>query len=1011
MKDITPSPEQQAILTLGLTSIKVRAGAGTGKTTTVAMVIANLVKNHGVDPEQVVGITFTNKAASELADRVRDMLGADDPARQAEIHTYHGFANQLLAEFGPLAGLDTRFNVITPTFARQIVRDVVMRSTAEKINITWSGTYDRIRVLGDRMGDHLLTPEDLLAYEDDSEVGEKRREMAEILAGYTEEKRRLGVVDYADLVTLAARLMTGNPDLAALVRARYRVVVLDEYQDTNPAQRVLLRAVFGSGFPVIGVGDEDQTIYEWRGASAENFEQFEQHFPQPDGGPAHLRSLTLNRRSTSTILEVANVIRRRANNQAEPLASALDPDPESRVRTHWAQTSLAEAEWIAARFEELGDSGMPWKDMAVLLRKNKDFAVVVDAFARRDIPVEVANVGGLLAVPEVADLVAWLRVVEHPDDSASLATILMGSRFRWGLGDLARLAAVVSTGEGEDHAGEPVPVTLLEAVEHSEVPGLRPEALASLGRFREVYRRVLIESQGLSLVEVCRLILDLTGAWRDVEALPPNQRLTARLNLYRLLDLAQDWSPLQGRPSLPAFLDYLETTKEESSDELDSARISGENAVTLVTVHRAKGLEWDAVAIPTVYNKNFPSGSSNYGNPLTSPETVPILLRQDTVMAHLPDDPEVVKSHLRDAHIQQEWRTAYVAVTRARRLLFVTGAYWYGYPITNKMAAEPSEFWNEVNAITGDVPELPPVSDAPELIRNESGPSPDPHFVEGWDGALRSALAEPTWAEETAQALGVRAEHEAAVAAMEQRLFSLAEVPARLETPSPSPVSVTGLVTYAQCPRRFFWSEVDPLPRRSNPAATRGTEVHRRIELHQRGIVPLDPEPETVYDGADAEHAAPNAYQAYLASRFASTPATLVEQPFNLEVGARRVRGRIDAIYVDGGLWEVVDFKSGLPSEDPSRIVQLQAYAVAVDRVDFGIKPPTDLTVTFAYLGGGGSEVTHRADRAWIEQASTRLDALVDGIEAEMFEATPGDWCRSCDFARFCGPGRRFLGG
>ncbi len=1011
MSGPSPSAEQQSILDLGLTSVKVRAGAGTGKTTTVAMVIANLVASHGVEPEQVVGITFTNTAAAELADRVRELSGVADPARQAEVHTYHGFAAQLLAEFGPLAGLDTRFGVITPTFARQILKDVVMRSSPADLNITWDGTFDRIRMLRDRMGDHLLTPADILAHEDDTEKGQLRREIAEILAGYSEEKRRLGVVDYADLVTMSAGLMTDNPDLAALVRGRYRVVVLDEYQDTNPAQRVLLRAVFGAGFPVIAVGDEDQTIYEWRGASAENFERFEEHFPRPDGGRAHLRSLTLNRRSTSTILEVANVIRRRANPEAEPLASALAADASSRVRTHWAQTSIAEAEWIAARFEELGDSGMAWKDMAVLLRKNKDFAVVVDAFARRDIPVEVANVGGLLSVPEVAELVAWLHIVEHPDDSASLSTILMGSRFRWGLGDLARLTELASRGDGEDHEGLPVPISLLEAVEQQDVPGLRPEAMAALERFRDTYRRVLLESQGLSLVEVCRLILDLTGAWRDVEALPPNQRLTARLNLYRLLDLAQDWSPLQGRPSLPAFLDYLATTKEERSDEVDSARISGQDAVTLVTVHRAKGLEWDAVAIPTVYHNNFPSGSSNYGSPLQSPEAVPIDLRLDTVLAHLPDDPEVVKSHLRQAHNQQEWRTAYVAVTRARRLLFVTGAYWYGYPITNRRPAKPSEFWSEVNAITGEVPKLPQVTDAPEMIRNEAGPAPDPHFATGWEGALRSALADPSWTAETAEAMGVRAEHDAAVAGMEQRLFSLAEAPAREEMSSPAPVSVTGLVTYAQCPRRFFWSEVDPLPRRANPAATRGTEVHRQIELHQRGIVPLESDPETFYDRAGDEAAAPNAYQTYLASRFANTTATLVEQPFNLDVGSRRVRGRIDAIYSGEEGWEVVDFKSGVLSDDPSRVVQLQAYAVAVDRIDFGLPRPASINVTFAYLGGGGSEISYRADSVWIDAAASRLDELMDGIEGERFEEVPGDWCRSCDFIRFCRPGREFLGG
>lgn len=1008
----TPSPEQQAILDLGLTSIKVRAGAGTGKTTTVAMVIANLVSRHGVAPEQVLGLTFTNKAAAELADRVRAFLAADDPARQAEIHTYHGFAAQLLSEFGALVGLDSRYQVITPTFARQILTEVLGTAPPlEHLDITWPTRLDWVRALGDRLGDHLLTPEVVLAHDDRCEAADQRREMAMLLQRYEEEKRRLGVVDFSDLVMLAAKLMRENQDLADLVRSRYRVVVLDEYQDTNPAQRVLLQTVFGQGFPVIAVGDEDQTIYEWRGASTENFARFDEHFPTPDGRSAHLRSLTLNRRSTSAILEVANRIRRRANPGAESLVSALPDDPGSTIRTHWAQSSIAEAEWVASRFEELHDSGTAWRDMAVLLRKNKDFAVVIDAFARHDIPVEVANVGGLLSVPEVADLIAWLRTLENPDDSVSLVTILMGSRFHWGLADLARLAARAARAEEEDNEGNPVPITLLEAVEYDDVPDLRPDAAAALADFRNMYRRILLESQGLSLVETCRLILDVTGAWRDVEALPATSRLTARLNLYRLLDLAQDWSPLQGRPSLPAFLQYLEDAEEESFEELDQARVSGEDAVTLLTVHRAKGLEWEVVAIPAAYEGNFPSSSQSYGNPLTTPHAIPIELRLDTVMAHLPDDYDAVQEHLRDAHFEQEWRTAYVAVTRAKRHLFVTGAYWYGYPLPNKKPRQPSELWQEVNAVSGDVTDLPAVTDPPELLRFDTAPTPDPHFPEGWEGAIRAALSDPSWAERVSVELGVATEHERVVTEVEHRLFTLVEPAPVVAEPERKPVSVTGLVTYAQCPRRFYWSEIDPLPRRVNPAAVRGTEVHRRIELHHKGIVPLPIEETPAYDMVGEERAAPGAFETFLASRFAERPADLVEQPFNLTVRETVVRGRIDAIYVDDRRWEIVDFKSGGPSDDPNRLVQLQAYALAADVVDFGLPRPESITVTFAYLGGGGSEETHMADAAWTDEASATLERLVEGIESEVFTEKPGPWCAGCDFLRFCGPGHRFVGG
>ncbi len=157
MSALVPSPEQQDVLDLGLTSIRIRAGAGTGKTTTVAMVIANLIERHGVEPEQVLGITFTNKAAAELADKVRQMLeGEADPGRQIEVHTYHGFAAQVLSEFGALAGVDPRVRVITPTFSRQLLSETFHRTAYEHLDITNRQTLDKVRQLNDRLGDHLV---------------------------------------------------------------------------------------------------------------------------------------------------------------------------------------------------------------------------------------------------------------------------------------------------------------------------------------------------------------------------------------------------------------------------------------------------------------------------------------------------------------------------------------------------------------------------------------------------------------------------------------------------------------------------------------------------------------------------------------------------------------------------------------------------------------------------------------------------------------------------------------
>lgn len=1012
---VVPTAEQQAILDLGPTSIRVRAGAGTGKTTTVALVISNLVGNHGIAPERILGMTFTNKAAAELAERVTEFLPETvDPARQVEVHTYHGFAAQVLAEYGALAGVDTRSGVITPTFARQLIRDVFFHKSHDHLDMTYRGTLDRVRKLSDQLGDHLLGPEDVIrasAIHGGDEVWAERVEMAETLVAYNTAKRHLRVVDYSDLVTISTRLLQENPGLAAAIRDRYLALVLDEYQDTNPAQRVLITTIFGDGFPVIAVGDEDQTIYEWRGASAQNFEEFIDHFPTREGEVAHDTSLTLNRRSGAGILEIANEIRRRANPDSEPLQAAEDLDTE--VVTYWGQDALAEAEWIARQFEALHEQGTSWSDMAVLFRKNKDFPIVVDVFGRHDIPLEVANVGGLLSVPEISLLRAWLSVLQNPQDSTALAQILFGSGYRLGIADLAVLTRWLTANTPEDPDSEdPEPITLVEAIEVSDqIDGLAPEARRRIDRFHDIYRHLLVETQGRSLAETCRLILDRTRAWQDIEALPPNPRLTARLNIYRFLDLADDWSPLSGRPSVAAFLDYLDTMEEEPAEELDSARLSGEDAVTLVTVHRAKGLEWENVAIPAVFEGNFPSGPvGGYPDPLRFAHQLPVELRLDSTVADLPDEDNERKVFLRDRHFAQEWRVAYVAATRAKRRLFVSGAYWYGLPDPRVTPARPSPLFEIVeshpHSLDGGHAEVGP---RPEILRAlEVTTDPDPLFAGGWQAALRMAIEEPEKLDELAAEHHVSDEYHRIAAEWDERLFVLDDLtPADNGDKQPT-VSVTGLVTYAQCPKRYYWSEVDPLPRRRNLAATKGNEIHRRIELHQRGHVPFDELEPGLYDAVDEPgEGETGGYQAYESSRFASQSAAFIEAPFGVQLeNGFTIRGRIDAIYVEGGRWEVVDFKSGRRRDDPSRMVQLEAYAVAVSDVGFAETKPETIEVTFAYLGGGLDEMTTPADDTWVESARAHLTELTESIRDGRFDEAPGEWCHSCDFLQFCEPGQ-----
>ncbi len=392
--------------------------------------------------------------------------------------------------------------MITPTFSRQLLRGVLDRVPLPNINISDRNNIEHLRRLASQLGDHLLQPADVaMPPNSTDEHWLLRTDLLEGLKHYQAEKSRLGVTDYADLIVLAHRLVTPHPDVAAELRERYQAVMLDEYQDTNPAQRELLRAVFGSGFPVMAVGDVDQTIYEWRGASPHNFEQFPSHFPHADGSTASTLNLTANRRSLPNIVDVANLIRAETGSGQPPL-TALDDRVGGEVVVAWHDDAVAEAEWIARNLAQLAPPIV--EEMAVLFRKNKDMILVHDALRAAGIPVEVANLGGLLGVPEVTDLHAWLRILQTPEDTPALYRIVMGSRFRMGMGDLAHLVRWVIGPRARAIPIESSTTRLLlgrcwrPSTISRRFPNFGSAARDGLNRFAAEYRQLLQAAQGVT---------------------------------------------------------------------------------------------------------------------------------------------------------------------------------------------------------------------------------------------------------------------------------------------------------------------------------------------------------------------------------------------------------------------------------------------------------------------------------------------------------------------------------
>ncbi|MFZ0160828.1 MAG: ATP-dependent helicase, partial [Kineosporiaceae bacterium] len=485
-----PTAEQLGVIEAGSQPLLVVAGAGSGKTETMAARVVWLVANGLVDPEQVLGLTFTRKAAAELADRVRLRLAAlrrigfrapgelpgEDP-QPVTVSTYHAYAASILTDHGLRLGLETGSRLVGEAGAWQIVDELVERWDGDMAGVeaARSTVVDAVLSLAGECAEHLVTTADIDAVIEGvldrvadlpakiTEVAPgrpaaavrtvldklaARRRILPIVEAYLRRKRELEVLDFGDQVALAARLAREVPDVGAGERARFRVVLLDEYQDTSHAQLSLLRSLFGGGHPVTAVGDPHQSIYGWRGASAGNLQRFPIDFPDGDGQPARTADLSTSWRNDAAVLEVANQVAGslRAGTPWAPDAPTVVVPPlrarpgagPGQVQVHWHATVEDEAAAIAEMADKAWGAG---DSVAVLCRARSQFPLLEAAMRVRGLPVEVVGLGGLLHVPEVADLRAALEVLHDASRGDAMMRLLTGAAWRLGPRDLDALGA------------------------------------------------------------------------------------------------------------------------------------------------------------------------------------------------------------------------------------------------------------------------------------------------------------------------------------------------------------------------------------------------------------------------------------------------------------------------------------------------------------------------------------------------------------------------------------------
>ncbi|MBT2489306.1 UvrD-helicase domain-containing protein [Streptomyces sp. ISL-96] len=748
------TPEQMACITAPPAPQVIVAGAGSGKTTVMAARVVWLVGTGQVAPEQVLGLTFTNKAAGELAERVRkaliragvtdpDVIDPDNPPGEPRISTYHAFAGQLLAEHGLRIGLEPTARLLADATRYQLAARVLREAPGPYPALTKSfpSLVSDLLALDGELAEHLVKPARLATYDTEllstlasvklsnadlrkvPEAAAARLELLELTTRYREAKRSRDLLDFGDQIALSAELALTSEEAGRILRDEFRVVLLDEYQDTSVAQRLLLSGLFGggTGHAVTAVGDPCQAIYGWRGASVANLDDFPAHFPYADGSPAARFSLSENRRSGGRLLDLANglaVPLRAMHEGVEALRPAPGAERDGVVRCALLPTHAEEIAWLADSIAHLVRTGKEPGEIAVLCRTAGDFAEIQGALVARDVPVEVVGLSGLLHLPEVADLVAVCEVLQDPGANASLVRILTGPRWRIGPRDLAllgrRARLLVHRAPGTDPDADPDGrlAEAVEGVDPAEVISLADaldtflepggggtdDGLPFSADARVRFARLAAELRDLRrsladpLMDVLHRVLATTGLEVELSASPHALAARRRETLSNFLDTAAGFAALDGEANLLAFLAFLRTAAQYEKG-LDNALPGGENTVKVLTAHKSKGLEWDVVAAPGLVTGHFPSEQSR-DSWTSQAKVLPHALRGDAKT--LPDvdgwdakGMKAFKDEMKAHQHTEELRLGYVTFTRPRSLLLGSG-HWWGP--TQKKPRGPSAF-------------------------------------------------------------------------------------------------------------------------------------------------------------------------------------------------------------------------------------------------------------------------------------------------------------------------------
>ncbi len=1018
-----PTAEQAEVAGWGTGPALVVAGAGSGKTETLSMRMVFLLDHaremwgEDISPDQILCLTFTRKAAAEISSRAKERIDAafgPDAARPAPtVATYNAYAAGVVREHGLRVGVDPDSVVLTDASLWQMAAQIVEGWTDDLDAEAATSTIIRaVPRLAAQLSDHNASPAELAelcdaiadailampsrkkgsggeptkAARGDAARYRARAAMAPLVTEFVRRKREGSFLDFSDQIALAARL-AGLPAVRAVERSRYRAVLLDEFQDTSHGQLDLFATMFGHRHPVMAVGDPHQAIYGFRGASAESLAAFVERFGGSEA--VGLLALSTSWRNAPGVLDAANaatvalretsripvpILRPRdgAGCGAVPAITAhMYRDRERRPRassTAVMERRAAIERWNAANPRATRGDAVT---AAVLCRKRSQFPAIVAALRARGVRYQVVGLGGLLDIPEVVDLVALLEAAHDPTRGDSLMRLLASDRFALGAADLAALGdwSRDLAGPRDEREAEP---SIVDAIEELPDPGwtsrdgrsLSETARERLGDARAVIAAV----RGHVYLPLGELVAFATRAYGlDVESAVARRAAASQDALETFADVARTFSVGAEHATLGAFLAWLEAARDEESGLDSPVAPPDPTAVQIQTVHSAKGLEWDVVAVPGLVDGQFPKvglPSKDVAHYTDAGWTrglneLPWPLRRDAAglpvwdwrgaetYSEFSNRTKAFRVAAGRFRIEEERRLFYVAVTRAFSTVILSGAWWD----STKTPKDPAIYVRELveAGVVSDEqwdakPETNPLEDVPpDTASWPPDASAGALAVRALAAEVRAELADPSPA---ASALPYRLQIEAMLAEAESRSGATATV--RI----PPHLSTTALVSLARDRSAFAANLRRPLPTEPTAAAARGSAFHAWVEAHY-GATPLwdedDPDESVDFD---------RLRDAFLASPWARRVPSHVEADVELPMGGVTLRSRIDAVFPPGGGLDrvtVVDWKTGVPPTDPrereAREVQLATYRLAWSRWT-GV-PLDDVDAVFFYASTG----------------------------------------------------------